>query len=135
MISPNDGYENDTPIGQWLGRAIERWRGAPRAVAVSLEEPDLLKRTAHVRRQASSSWVDNPGVPGSQVLKKIPAETMGEFYARTGLGKSQLLAMTAKEIAEFIAAHEDDGIRQPTLAPDWNLHPKDRPVRAVMMVG
>ena len=49
------------------------------------DDAELLKRTEHVRR---------------------PKEVMMQFYARTGLGKSQILTMTKDEISKFVEIAE-----------------------------
>ena len=60
----------------------------PRITAFTNEEPILLAKTKHVRGKK---------------------ETMGQFYARVGLGKAQILAMSKNEIAHFcdvVSTHE-----------------------------
>lgn len=109
----NHEDQGGTHIGQWLGRAIDRWRNAPAKTVVTLEDPVCLEKTKHVRRPASESWVGDPNV--QQFLRKVPAETMGELYSRTGISRDFILHSAKEQVAAFVAAHEGDDIREPVL--------------------
>lgn len=74
----------------------------PRGVQATVEEPDLLKKTEHVRRKGSSGWVGDP-VNGPQTFRTVPDETIIEFVARTGLSVAQIRTMSREEISNFVA--------------------------------
>jgi len=79
---------NGTTVQKGARESLEQMYTAHqqyKPVTQTLEDDVLLARTAHVRR---------------------PSEAMGQFISRIGLGKAQILSMSAEEISQFVKVSE-----------------------------
>jgi hypothetical protein len=110
VAGPN--HMNEPSIGQTFGPIIDAYRNAPRLKPVDLnDDPSVLGRIKHVLK---------------------PKEKLLEFYARTGLGKSQLMTMSRDEIKCFVAQAEANRKQEP-LPPPEAYEPRRIPARMMLI--
>lgn len=77
---------------QAIGMLTRLYRTAPKMrVASADDDPEMHDRIRHILKQG---------------------EKLGEFYARTGLGRSQALLMSCDQILEFVEQAEKNRVEE-----------------------
>jgi len=94
---------------QLLGRIASAYKAAPRMRAVDLnDDPSVLARIKHVLK---------------------PNEKLLQFFARTGLGRTQALTMTRAEVSQFVEQVERNRQQEASTA---HFEPRGIPARLVI---
>jgi hypothetical protein len=88
---------------QILGELTRRYRAMEKMKPIDNEDPEVISRVKHV------------------LLKK---EKLMSFYARTGLGKAQIMTMSGVEIARFVETATANSLNEPApILTVWEASP------------
>ncbi len=109
------GEQPGEGISHYLGRVIDEEAAKGPMKPASLDE------------NGNPVFPEDPAVWGKVQHTMHSREKLGQWFARTGLGRAQIFKMTKKQISDFVAqadrnlAEDDGGKPRPTRA--WTEQP------------
>jgi hypothetical protein len=109
VAGPN--HMSELTLGQTFGPIIDAYRKAPKMRPIDTEDQEVIRAVKHTMRKG---------------------EKLIQWYARVGLGKSQILRMTKDEISRVVAQAEINR-KEEALPPREAYEPKRIPARITLV--